>query len=81
MNHGSEKMKKDRNKETERRGNTREAFVNSNRLIVVCLDIEKACNLILEIEMLKTLKISKVEIPQLLAIPKVDMNVRIQCQS
>lgn len=79
MNHGSEKMKKDRNKETERRGNTREAFVNSNRLIVVCLDIEKACNLILETEMLKTLKISKVEIPQLLAIPKVETNVRIQC--
>lgn len=81
MNHGSEKMKKDRNKETERRGNTREAFVNSNRLIVVCLDIEKACDLILETEMLKTLKISKVEIPQLLAIPKVETNVRIQCQS
>lgn len=79
MNHGSEKMKKDRNKETERRGNTREAFVNSNRLIVVCLDIEKACDLILETEMLKTLKISKVEIPQLLAIPKVETNVRIQC--
>lgn len=81
MNHGSEKMKKDRNKETEGRGNTREAFVNSNRLIVVCLDIEKACNLILETEMLKTLKISKVEIPQLLAIPKVETNIRIQCQS
>lgn len=79
MNHGSEKMKKDRNKETERRGNTREAFVNSNRLIVVCLDIEKACDLILETEILKTLKISKVEIPQLLAIPKVETNVRIQC--
>lgn len=79
MDHGSEKIKRDRNKETERRGNMRKAFVNSNRLIVVCLDIEEACDSILETEMLKTLKISKVEIPQLLAISKVETNIRIQC--
>lgn len=72
MDRGSEKIRRDRNKETERRGKARKAFVNSNRLIVVCLDIEEACDLILETEMLKTLKISKVEIPQLLAIPKVE---------